>query len=268
MNSQTQSKFSTARVLAKNHSLREIKRDTKLGCSLETIARRLAASLTPLRIKRLVLFSCISCSRDIQVLQIFYRRQHSYSCPECGNQLKRKSSLWLPFYNPERDVLCDMGGKLICTSSDLFKQRALPLLRVPPSSAPLFALSYLGGESYYHILRSADHDTLMYLCSPRTVTLQKQRIVSGLTRHIAVDAICNMCMDIYIRSINGIKSKKVRSQSLSQIRREKALKLFIDAKAMGSISQACFHNDVSRMSFYRNKINYPDMYQQVFNIQE
>lgn len=257
----TSAKLSVYSKYIGNRTLVDIKQHFGLEYSIATLYTAFSLMKIPVDPMKLSEYQCPSCKILLTVLFPFYGSPHRLRCPICSIGLKRKWINSIPFYSHVEGDYFFNGYQLVSVSASEFNTMVKPLIGIWKKSFPSFQADE---KDVYHIIQSYQNWKPQSFCGVPGKVYSTARIVSGLTSKIPIETVCPTCMQEVLSRIKSGETLVPVCKDKKLSKRAMAIKLFLDAKYLGSINSACANNNKSRRSYYRMKKQYLSEYNTIF----
>ena len=228
-------------------------------CSLSTIYWILVNANIPMKVNRLMGYYCIKCLGVLRAISVYYGNPRNPPCPNCGRNLRKVSSQFLPFYYPKRGDFLVRGGKLESITSELLVDIE-PLLELPKEGIPLFIqITPISGYHRVHIVKDYHGNQPHSFCGKSKWLSNNTNVFSMVTRRIKAKDLCNICMDRSIEKYNQNKDLSPKFETNRKTNKQRKVKLLIDTTTLKNVSLACEINGYSRPTYYSAKREFGEL---------
>lgn len=252
-------------------SLQQIKTETSILFSVDTLATFYRCQNIVIEQKYLLRLKCPNCKETLRAINVFFGRPRNIRCPNCNYySLDRLEYLRIPFYKPgSQDYFFNMSQLTPITSNN-FTETVLPLLKIPDDLKILSVYNVKPRKhNRIHIVKyfeKINNNTIpVTYCSNRFPDIQKREIFKPRSKEFEMSLICQSCQFPYLKDYqkNGDRFPDIKYRSSDTF--YTALELFLLAKNNNNI-KAYTLMGMSKKKFYNFKKKYPTLYIAIKNL--
>ena len=201
---------------------------------------------------KIVIYSCLDCSREYKAVALYWGIPIAPECPTCGGTLSIRQSYRLSFLGKGKGLYSIRCNNLLPIT--IKEVSSIRESRAPPKSHyPKYIDLVDRSEHLTHILKALGRDSNLFFCGLSFPSSRRIHPYTAQSKiHLDCESLCPKCVEKTNLLLNAGKSLKPLIISRQEDKGELKREIITVGVLSGNISKTCEMYGIARSTFYYN----------------